>query len=366
MSAAWEADLAVRWPRGPQITAALSGPMGAAHSTVLFGPSGGGKSTILRAMAGLERIESGRIVVDGVVWADASAGIHQPPQARDVGMSFQDYALFPHLGAADNIAFGLRDRPAAERRARLDELLGAFGLEGLERRLPRELSGGQQQRVALARAVARRPRMLLLDEPLSALDGVARQSARSELRRQLAAFGIPSILVTHDPTDAIALGDAIAVIADGRVVQSGSVEDVFSRPSHVSVARIVGTETVLAGHIEEVVDGLAGVRAADVRFLAAAPDVATKDVHVCIRADAVTLARGVAPTSARNTFGGRVTAVTAEGPLFRVDVDCGVPLAALVTRQAIEDLEIAVGASITAAVKASAVHLIPRAGATGT
>jgi molybdate transport system ATP-binding protein len=215
----------------------------------LFGPSGAGKTLTLQCLAGPVRPADGRIVVDGRVCFDATAGIDLPPQQRRLGYVFQGYALFPHLSVADNVGFGLRDRARRERDERVRDVLARLELDGLERRVPRELSGGQRQRVALGRALAIDPALLLLDEPLSALDLPLRQALREELRRILDDWAIPAVIVTHDFTEAYRLGDRIVVYEAGRVVQAAPRSELLWRPASDAVARIVGIRNVLRGTV---------------------------------------------------------------------------------------------------------------------
>jgi molybdate transport system ATP-binding protein len=215
----------------------------------LFGPSGAGKTLTLQCLAGLVRPDAGHIVVDGRVCFDAAAGVDLPPQQRRLGYVFQGYALFPHLSVAENVGFGLRDRPRRERDERVRDVLARLGLAGLERRAPRELSGGQRQRVALGRALAIDPALLLLDEPLSALDLPLRQALREELKRILDEWAIPAVIVTHDFTEAYRLGDRIVVCEAGRVVQAAPRSELLWRPASESVARIVGIRNVLRGTV---------------------------------------------------------------------------------------------------------------------
>ena len=214
---------------------------------VLFGPSGAGKTLTLQCLAGLMRPEQGRIVVDGRVLFDAAAGVDLPPQRRRVGYVFQGYALFPHLTVLDNVAFGLRDRPRAEGGRRAREVIERLGLGGLERRRPRELSGGQRQRVALGRALAIDPWLLLLDEPLSALDRPTRESLRDELRAVLTAWRTAAVVVTHDFTEAYRLADRIVVYRDGRVIQAAPRAELLWRPASETVARIMGIRNIFHG-----------------------------------------------------------------------------------------------------------------------
>ncbi len=216
---------------------------------VLFGPSGAGKTLTLQCLAGLIKPTAGRIVVDGRVFFDSATGVSLPAQARRVGYVFQGYALFPHLTVADNVGFGLRGRPRAERANRVASVVEQLGLGGLERRYPRELSGGQRQRVALGRALAIEPALLLLDEPLSALDAPLRRALRDELRALLGEVGTAAVVVTHDFTEAYRLGDRIVVYDAGRVVQSAPRSELLWQPASEAVARIMGVPNVLHGTV---------------------------------------------------------------------------------------------------------------------
>jgi molybdate transport system ATP-binding protein len=201
------ADFLITHPCGPTIHGALEMPAKRHSITVLFGPSGCGKTTVLRCLAGLERPERGRIIFGDAVWFDAETKTHLSPQQRGIGLVFQDYALFPHLSVAENIAYGLHALPKPERETRVDEIIQRFGLDEQRHRRPRQISGGQQQRVALARALVTQPRLLLLDEPLSALDTGLRCELRDDLRIQLKALEMPVVLVTHDEDEARLLAD---------------------------------------------------------------------------------------------------------------------------------------------------------------
>lgn len=331
--------------------------------TVMFGPSGAGKTTLLRCLAGLDRPEHGsHISFGGQTW-DAGR-VHVPARHRRVGYLFQDHALFPHLGVDANIAYGLHHLPRRDRPARVRDALRAAGASHLAGRPTHQLSGGEAQRVALARALAPEPRLLLLDEPLSALDTPTRARLRTDLRQRLIAAAVPTIVVTHDRTEALALGDRIAVIIDGRLRQHGTVEDVFSRPGDPQVADAVEIETVAWGRTCGQSDGLTRVRVGTAELLAV-PDhdlASGTDVLVCIRAEEVALQTPDAhhPTSPRNQLPASVTAITPEGPLLRVNLDAGFPLAAYVTRPTRDQLDLHPGSPVTAVIKAPAVHLVPR------
>lgn len=351
-----------RYPGGAVIRGDLARPATGRSVTVLFGPSGCGKTTVLRSLAGLERPDEGSINFGTETWFDAQRNIDLPPQRRGVGFVFQDYALFPHLTVEGNIGHGLCKLPGAERAARVHDLAERFALSACLNQRPRELSGGQQQRVALARALACRPRLLLLDEPLSALDAALRDELRAELRRWLTECEVPVFLVTHDRAEALALGDELVVMFAGSVRQTGSVLEVFNRPADAEVARIVGVDTLQPGRIELIQDGLARVRVGTAQLLALAPQQTGSNVFVSIRGEDVILQRddGAATTSVRNRLAARVTGIRAESPLMRVELDAGFPLHAFITRPACEDLGLQPGMELTALIKAPAVHLIPR------
>ena len=342
------ADIEKRFESGLRVEASLRIAPGSS-TTILFGPSGAGKTTVLRCIAGLEKLSGGRIVFEGRDWAKV------PPQRRPIGYLFQDYALFPHLRVSENIGFAAKHSPEVVKTVatmlKVDDVLD---------RWPSELSGGQQQRVALARVLARKPRLLLLDEPLSALDAATRDHVRSELGHLLRTVGIPAIVVTHDWVDALTLGDQMLVMSGGRILQSGPPQDVLTRPQHREVATAVGVETVVTGRIRQRESGVALLDVGSAQLAAADPGGADTDYYVCVRGEDVTLEKGRAEqSSARNHLRGTVMEIALAGILTRVSIDVGFELVALVTRQAASDLELTKGAEIFAVFKASAVHLIP-------
>lgn len=228
------------FPGSVEIHGAIEVPSQSHSITVLFGPSGCGKTTVLRCLAGLERPKSGAIRWGEEVWFDADTNILLEPRRRGIGFVFQDYALFPHLDVGANVGYGLSSFTRGERRERVDEILSRYGLLDQATKYPHQLSGGQQQRVALARALILRPRLLLLDEPLSALDTAMREDLRADLCEQLRSLETPVILVTHDRQEARLLGDQLIVIHEGRVQQAGTGEEVFSHPANANVARALG------------------------------------------------------------------------------------------------------------------------------
>ncbi|WP_435971606.1 ABC transporter ATP-binding protein [Streptomyces sp. Qhu_M48] len=269
----------------------------------LLGPSGCGKTTALRVLAGFERPDAGEVLVDG---ADIT---HVPAHRRDAGMVFQSYSLFPNLTAADNVAFGLRVRKvgAAERKARADELLDLVGLPQHAGRYPHQMSGGQQQRVALARALALRPRVLLLDEPLSALDAKVRLSLREEIRRLQLSLGITTVFVTHDQEEALSMADRVAVLNAGRLEQCAAPAELYRRPATPFVAEFIGTMNRLPG----VLTGSGHVEVAGGRLPVDGDAPKDREVDVLVRPENVTLTEAADgdATVVSTSFLGSVTRV---------------------------------------------------------
>jgi molybdate transport system ATP-binding protein len=325
---------------------------------VLFGPSGAGKTTMLRQIAGLERPDEGRLSFDGETWCDVARRVWVPPQRRRVGLVFQEPTLFPHLSVADNIAFG-----ADARASRVAELASLVGVEPLLARRPRALSGGEGQRVALARALAINPRLLLLDEPFASLDAPTRVRLRRDVRALLQRMQTPALLVTHDRAEAMAIGDELVVVMDGRVRQAGPIAAVFSRPADAEVAAALGIEAVLPARIVGSADGLLSVAVGGVTIQAAEREPMTvgAEVFACVRAEDVTIETGSpAHASARNHLVARIVAIAPDGPVDRVTLDCGFALDAIITRRSREDLQLAPGVQVTAGIKATSVHVVAR------
>lgn len=352
------ADIEVSYSDGPSIRADLRWDSAAAPVLVLLGPSGSGKTTLLRALAGLHAPGAGRIVFRGDAWFDSTRSL--PPQARQIGYLVQDYALFPHLTAAENVGYGLRRMSRAERAARVVELLDLFSIRALAGRRPAELSGGERQRVALARTLAPSPKLLLLDEPLAALDAPTRERLRDELRRNLLQAATPAILVTHDRNEALALGDLVGVMADGRLQQVGPIEQVFQRPVNEAVAHAVGVDAVIPASVVEVSSGLGRFRAGEAELVGLAPDAAPGDSgFLCIRGEEVVLTAGPpGHDSARNHLPAYVVDMRVDGPLVRVRLDCGFALAAWITRRSRQELALEPGSKVWALVKAPSVHFV--------
>lgn len=352
------------FPKGALIDAELEVRLEPPIVTVLFGPSGAGKTTILRALAGLERSADCMIHFGCETWADAKNGVFIPPQRRRIGFLFQDYALFSHLTVVGNIRYGLRGLSLTEQQLRTAELLERFQLQDLAARHPDQLSGGQKQRVALARTLAPQPRLLLLDEPLSALDGPTRGALRGKLRNLLSSLGIPVLLVTHDRVEALALGDEIAIVNEGRIVQHGLIEEVFHRPLTPAIAKIVAVETVQRARVLHADEELVTLAVGKVRLTAAARDFprGVREAFICIRAEDVLLLKNAetVSASARNRLPGIVKSLIDEGVMWRIELDCGFTIVALLTRQAREELALQENDRVLAMVKATNVHLISR------
>jgi molybdate transport system ATP-binding protein len=328
----------------------------ARSTTALVGPNGAGKTTLLRALAGLLPLRAGRIELDGVVLDEPATGTFVPPEQRRVGMVFQDHLLFPHLDAADNVAFGLRTRgmPRRAARAEAEAWLARFDLGGRGSARPGTLSGGQAQRVALARALAPDPALLLLDEPLAALDATTRHEVRRDLRRHLDGFGGVRLLVTHDPVDAAVLAETVVVLDQGRVRQVGTPAEITARPRSPWVAALVGTN-LLTG----TADGSAQVRLVGGGVLHVAERLPAGPVLAVIHPRTVTLAAHAPDGSARNVWPGRVASIEPLGDRMRVRVDGQPGLVAEVTGAAVAGLGLADGSPVWVSVKATEVDVEP-------
>jgi molybdate transport system ATP-binding protein len=317
-------------------------------TVALLGPNGAGKSTVVAALAGLLPIEEGRIEMDGVVLDDPGAGVFVPPERRRVGVVFQDYLLFPHLTVMENVSFGPRSQgvPRVESRARAEGWIRSLGLEGLESSRPGELSGGQAQRVALARALAAEPDLLLLDEPLAALDVTTRTHLRRTLSEHLAGFSGPRMLITHDPAEAFLLADRIHVIEEGRITQSGTADDLRLRPRTPYAADLAGsnlvTGTARNGAVESG-DAVLWIADREIRG----------PVLLTIRPNAISVFRTPPEGSPRNSWETTVERMEALGS--RVRLLAGPPLALTieVTREAASELELHPGGRMWISVKAT-------------
>jgi molybdate transport system ATP-binding protein len=321
----------------------------------LLGPNGAGKSTLLRALAGLVPIDSGRIVVDDTVLDEPVANIFVEPEQRPIGFVFQDYLLFEHMTVLENVAFGLRARktPKAQARQVARDWIERVGLGEYIDQRPGALSGGQGQRAALARALATNPRLLLLDEPLAALDVGTRSSVRRDLRRHLETFDGMRVLVTHDPVDAYALADRVAILDAGRIVQVGTLAEVTAHPRSRYVADLVGVNLV-TGIVAN------GVLSTDAGAQVVIADALAGTSFAVIRPPSITLVRNPAVgASARNTWRGTIIDVDRLGDRVRVGIDGQLPLTAEITVAALEALELRPGDEIHASVKATDIEVYP-------
>lgn len=353
-------DLEYPFSKGGALRARFSVPLDAPRIVVLFGPSGSGKSTLLHCLAGLLQPVTGTIRYGETTWFDSTQRISLPPQRRSAGLLFQEPSLFPHLTVQENIAYGLRREPRAESKAAARRWIERFQLAGKEDRFPISLSGGEQQRVALARTLAPRPRLVLLDEPFSALDLRTRGEVREAFRQSIQEERSVALVVTHDLADAITLGGEIILLAGGTILQQGPPLEVFSRPATPEAARIVGVENLLPARVIESAAGRVVLEVGKGRLIGVGEAPPGGRGLVSIRAEEVILERGAPDqSSARNRLHGFVQELIPTGAQVRVIVDCGFPLTALVTRQAAEELALQPGAAITSVIKASSVHLIP-------
>jgi molybdate transport system ATP-binding protein len=314
----------------------------------LVGPSGAGKSSVLRVIAGLARPDAGRVALDGEAWVDVERRVFRAPEERRVGLVFQEYALFPHLSVRQNVAYGGK--------ARVRELLERFGIAHLADARPGELSGGERQRVALARALARDPGVLLLDEPLAALDAHTKATVRVELEEVLRGLDLPTLIVTHDYEDAVALAETVGVLVAGKLRQLGTPEELVARPHDPFVASFTGAN-LLRGRAEPVEDGLTSIRleTGDVVY---STDAARGEVGVVVYPWDVAVGRAQADGSAMNLLAGEIGSVVQVGNRVRVRIG---PLTAEVTAASADKLELARGGRGYASFKATGTRLVPLA-----
>lgn len=316
-----------------------------AETVALVGPSGAGKTSVLRAVAGLEHPRRGVVACGAETWFDAAAGVRRAPEDRSVGLVFQEYALFPHLTVAQNVAFG-------RRRARPD-LLERFRIAHLAAVKPPDLSGGERQRVALARALAREPKVLLLDEPMAALDPHTRAGVRAELQELLRELGLPTLVVTHDFEDAAALACRVGVVVEGRLRQLAPPGDLVAAPADAFVASFAGGN-VLRGSARAAEGGLTEVTLSDGTRVYST-DAARGEVAVVVYPWDVSLARSAPEDSALNHLTDRVSSVVSLGNRARVRVGL---LTAEVTGSSLERLQLGLGDEVVATFKATATRLL--------
>ena len=331
------------------------------ETVVLVGPNGAGKSSLVEALAGLLPLARGRVVLDGEVLEDPVAGIRVPARRRGIGVMFQSLHLFPHLSVRDNVGYGLVSRGVRRRAARRQTaaLLERLGLADLAQRRARELSGGEAQRVALARALALEPRLLLLDEPLSAFDVERRAETRALLSRVLAEFEGAKLIVAHDPLEALLLADRLVVLEAGRVVQSGDPEALRSAPRSRYVASLVG-QNLISGRLSAS-RGRTLLVSGDTELVVADPGLpAGTEVFAVIPPRSVTVSVVRPASSARNTLAGRIEWLDRDGDRVRLRIGSSPPLLAEITADAAAALGLAVGRAAFASLKATEIDVYPR------
>ena len=345
-----DTHLVVSRGEGFTLDVSLSIPEG--RTVALLGPNGAGKSTLVEAVAGLLPLDEGHITLNGRTLDDPSAGLLMPAEDRSIGVVFQDYVLFPHLTVAENVEFGLRSRKTPRREAREQAIqwLKRIDLVDLADRKPGDLSGGQAQRVALARALITEPELLLLDEPLAALDATTRVDLRRTLTDHLSQFAGPRMVITHDPTEAFLLADEIHVIEDGAITQVGTPDDIRLRPRTAYIADLAGSNLVL-GTAEDgtVTTGTMELHIADTHI--------TGPVLATIHPRAIIVDRHQPDGSPRNTWQATVTRIEHYGDRVRLQTGDPLPLTAEITPDALNDLQIVEGSQVWISIKATEISV---------
>jgi len=332
--------------------------------TILFGASGAGKSTLLDCIAGLTRPDQGRITAGSAVLFDSVRALHVLAPKRQIAYVFQTLALFPHLTAEENVAYGLRDLPEEGRRQRVGEILNAFRVESVRKQEPGEISGGERQRIALARSLVTEPRVLLLDEPLTGLDADLKAAIVDDLRAWNAAKGIPILYVTHSRDEVDALGERVITLDNGRVVSAGAPMEVLDAPRRKKLAQAAGFENLLNATVLDLreADGVMRARlgesACEIEVPLGYAAVGSR-VQVAVRAGDILLAterpRGL---SARNIIEGRILSLEQRGTMVIARIDCGVTFVAHVTPGAVRALELTVGRRVWLVLKTHSCHLV--------
>lgn len=319
---------------------------------VVLGPTGAGKTLLLELIAGFHRPDEGEI------WIAGENVTELPPEKRRVGFVYQDYSLFPHLDVEKNVKFGLglRKIPKSEAKKKVRQVMNMLNLSHLSKRYPRTLSGGEKQKVAIARALVVEPQVLLLDEPLSALDARTQEALRKELKNIHRESGVTTIHVTHDHEEAMLLADRIGVMNQGRVIQVGEPDEVFRKPRSEFIASFVGIENIFKGR-SKVENGMARI---DLGKGVQIEAVSQKegDVKVCIRPEEILLSRRPIRSSGRNLLGGRITEISDRGATVKLRVDAGREFSVTITKRSFFDMGLKLGSKVHLAFKASSVHVI--------
>ncbi len=340
--------------RGPSFTLDVALSIEPGRTVALVGPNGAGKSTVVGALAGLTPLDEGRIDLDGRTLDDPAHDVFVAPADRGVGVVFQDYVLFPHMSVAGNVEFGLRSRgvPSREASERASAWLRRLGIDDLADRSPGDLSGGQAQRVALARALITEPRLLLLDEPLAALDATTRVDLRHVLIDHLGAFDGPSMIITHDPIEAFLLADEVHIIEGGTITQVGTPDDIRLRPRTPYIADLAGSNLVSG----TATDGVVGIGD---HQLTIADQAITGPVLATIHPRAIVVGRRRPTGSSRNAWETTVTRIELYGDRVRIQTGDPLPLTAEVTPESVEALEIDRGTRIWVSIKATEIGVSP-------
>ncbi len=318
---------------------------------VILGPTGSGKTLLLELLAGFHHPDSGKILINGKDITDLS------PEKRNLAFVYQDYSLFPHMTVKKNIEFGLKMKKL-KAPDKLREISEYLNISHLLERYPLNLSGGEQQRVSLARALVTGPEILMLDEPLSALDPRTQDSAREMLLNVHRKGRLTVLHITHDQTEARIMADKIAVVMDGKLVQVGTPEEIFEKPANDRIADFVGFENVLKGRVLSREEGLLRIEVEGTVLEAAGEAGIGDTVHAGLRPENIVLSKTFTQSSIRNSLKGTVIEVQSLGALVRVRVDCVFPLNALVTRQSAEEMGLAPGVSVYVQFKASSIHVL--------
>jgi len=318
---------------------------------VVLGPTGAGKTILLEAIAGIYSPDRGKILMDG---RDIT---NVPPRSRNISMVYQDYMLFPHLTVEKNISFGLKLKKITtkEIKKKIDGISRMLNVRHLFHRFPGTLSGGEKQRIAIARAVVTEPKALLLDEPLSALDAQTREGLRYELKKIHSVTGITIIHVTHNFEEVFSLGDSVAVMNEGKIIQVGNPDDVFRRPNCEFIANFVGVENLFKGR-STVNNGTSDITINGIKIASTACN--SGDSVVSIRPEDILVSRNKIESSARNSFSGKITGVIDKGAIIKIVADCGIPISAIITRRSFDDMGLRGGMSAYFTFKASDVHFI--------
>lgn len=317
---------------------------------VILGPSGSGKTLLLELIAGIWQVDSGDIYMEGenVTWT--------PLEKRGVGFVYQNYMLFPHKTVFENIAFGLNMRKIDKKevKERVDDMMKLLSIDHLAHRLPRTLSGGEQQRTALARALIIKPRVLLMDEPLSALDRKTRDGLTHEMKELHQKFNITLIHVTHNFDEALSLADRIAIMKEGKISQVGDTTEIFRHPKDKFVADFVGVENIIKGVARKDGEKLTVIDTENISIYTTEQIVGP--VHVTVRPEDIILSNKKVETSARNVFEGKITEISDNGAIIKLTIDVGEPIIVFLTRQSFIDMELNIGSHVWTYFKATAVH----------